>query len=73
MYYETPLILELRGVLNREEHADLLPEVDEEERRPVVQKRPPSEFMDIISIDLTNDNEVITMQKRVKRPVVNLD
>lgn len=71
VFYDTALNLELRGVVNRREHAHLLPpdpndeEVDREARARKRRIQPLSDTVDVITIDLLDEeNEKITIEKR---------
>jgi hypothetical protein len=74
IYYDTALNLELRGVLNREQHAHLLPaeQVDDRKTPSNSRKRtaatPVSETVEIMTIDLLDDQETkVTVEKRPRK------
>lgn len=71
IYYDTALNLELRGVLNREQHAHLLP-AEPDEKPNSFKKRaaaaPLSETVEIMTIDLLDDQETkVTVEKRPRK------
>lgn len=72
--YDTATNLELRGILNREQHAHLLPpdEMPPKDPRPQEKRRPRdkpiSEFVEVTTIDLLDpDNPKVTVEKRPRK------
>ncbi len=75
VYYDTARNLELRGILNREQHAHLLPPPSPPRTPPRrgVKREPISDMRKDIVIDLVDDEDCIIVESTKKRQFLDVD